>query len=211
MNRLHVISALGLFSFLSVGCGAGAANVTCPDGKGPQKLPGADFVGVPYAEDGYVCLTREPFDGFPFLGLYEYDDFGTPSEPVVELRPQGQMSYFQAHGVTKRTIEWGVAIDPEGHPIGQQSTNGAILYLFFQYTGTGMSGVCTPGLVCDPNNVKTVDTEMLKWKAAQLSMFKDPDTGLLRMAVYGERLLECAKAMGGTCGLPVMPEFTWSN
>jgi len=208
MNRLHLLSALGLLSSLTVGCG-GAADVNCPAGAKHETIPGSDFVGIPYAEEGNVCLTRTPFGGFPFLGKYEYDDFGTPSEPVVELWPEGQASYFQVHGVTKRTIEWGVAIDPEGHPIGQQTAFGAIVYLFFKYTGTG-TPACTPGVICDPGDTRTISTDMGKWDAAQLSMYTDSETGLKRMAVYGERILECADA-SGACSLPVTPSFTWSK
>ena len=134
MKRLPVGAALGLVVFLTVGCGAGAATFTCPGGKPAEKVQGSNFA-VPYAEDGHVCLTREPFGGLPFLGEYKYDDLGTPGEPVVELRPEGQTSYFQAHGVTKRTIEWGVAIDPEGHPLGEQNEFGARVHLFFSTRG----------------------------------------------------------------------------
>ena len=178
--------------------------------RSSQTIPGSDFVGIPYAEEGNVCLTRTPFGGFPFLGKYEYDDFGTPSEPVVELWPEGQTSYFQAHGVTKRTIEWGVAIDPEGHPVGQQTDFGALVYLFYKYTGTGMPAPARPARSATP---MTPEQSAPRWGSGTPPSCRSPEISTPRCSGWlsiGERFLACADA-AGTCGLPVTPKFTWSH
>jgi hypothetical protein len=186
-HTLYLVPTFALFSSLA-GCGGGA-EVTCPDGIEPTTIKGSDFVGVPYAEKGSVCLTQKEFSGFPYHGTYWYDDSGTPSEPKVILETTG--SVFQPHGVTPRPIEWGVAVTPDGHPIGQQSDHGAILYLFYKYTGSGRPA-CTPGIICDPSNTTEITTGMGEWDAAQLSVSFD----MGEMYIYGERILPCASKGG---------------
>lgn len=58
---------------------------------------------------------------------------------------------FQKHGVTAQPISWGVLMGQDGAPVGQQSSHGAKLFLFYKLLEAG-TAECTPGLVCDPNS-----------------------------------------------------------
>jgi hypothetical protein len=187
MKTLVAAALAFLCSVTALGCGGGAA-VKCPGTIKPTTVPGSDFVGIPDAEDGAVCLTEENISGLPFLGTYDYDDFGTRSEPRVVL-DGATNSTFQAHGVTPRPIEWGVAVDQDGKAIGQTGEGGAIVYLFFKYTQSGTTA-CTPGVICDPDNPMTVATDLNRWQAAQLSISFPKQ----EMYVYGERILSCQNA-----------------
>jgi hypothetical protein len=196
----YVIPAL-LLSSLVAGCGGGAS-VTCPDGSTATTVPGSDFVGLPYAESGTVCLTQTPLTGFPFLGRYMYDDFGTPSEPEVFLDGPSN-STFQSHGVSARPIQWGVAVNEDGKLVGQSSANGAIVYLFYKFTGPGRE-TCTPGLICDPEETNPVTSEMNVWQAGQLSVSFTKQ----EMYIYGERILPCST--NGGCSYDAS-KYYWPN
>jgi hypothetical protein len=193
MNHRHFLSALAVLSSLTIGCGGGAT-ITCPDGKDAETIPGEDFVGIPDAEKGQVCLTRTPVTGFPFLGVYQYDDFGTRGEPVVRLwgEDDPEKSTFQAHGVTEREVNWGIAVHPDGRFIGPQTEHGAIVFLFYNFKEPGYYK-CTPGLICDETNHTAITADVGKWQAAQLSVSFD----MQQMYVYGERILECSGACDG--------------
>jgi len=194
MNHRLLASVLATLSSLTIGCGGGE-KITCSDGKDPVTVPGQSFVSIPYAGSGQVCLTRTPETGFTLQGLYEYDDFGTPSEPVVRLwgENDANKSTFQTHGVTEREIEWGIAVHPDGRPIGPQTDHGAITFLFYKYKNDNdASYKCTPGLICD-NEGDPVPNAPKKdvWDAAQLSISFD----MQKMYIYGERIRAC----NGTC------------
>jgi hypothetical protein len=188
MKALRLVPAFLLFSSVMAGCHTSNTDAAkCPAGINTTSIPNkAEFQGVPYAEDGAVCLTQTPVTGFPFLGLYQYDDSGTPSAPNVFLDGP-ENSTFAAHGVSDRKIKWGVMINDKGHLVGQTGPGGAIVYLFFNYQAEGHH-VCTPGLICDPQDMTTVNTDRDVWQAAQLSLSFDRK----EMRVFGERILKCA-------------------
>lgn len=149
-------------------------------------------MGIEGAGGGFACLTRKPAEvGFPILGTYEYDDFGTPSAPRVNLTTDATGSYFQRHGVSPQPIEWGILYDPTANaPVGVESMVGAQILLIYKTLDAGVTE-CTPGLVCDPNNPMLYSDGVGEWQAAQLSVSfaSGDDAGM--MYILGERLKAC--------------------
>lgn len=165
-----------------------------------MELKGENFKGIKYAEEGFACLTRDPaVAGFPILGTYQYDDFGTFGPPIVELATSS--GKFQKHGVSAQAIEWGILMDPSTNaPVGAQTEFGAKILLFFKLTEPGTTE-CTPGLICDPNNSMTYTAGVGEWDAADLSIsFTDQ-----KMYVLGEREKACETTCQQKAGIPLPP------
>ena len=158
MKRLHVISALGLITCLMIGCGGGGAKITCPIRERTKRFPALTSSGSPDAEEGNVCLTRTPVRRIPrSWASTSTTTSAPPASRSSSSGPRGRRGHFQAHGVTKRTIEWGVAVDPGRSPDWASRPTSAPWSTSSTSTrGRAKPPACTPGVICDPSDTRTI-------------------------------------------------------
>jgi hypothetical protein len=96
------------------------------------------------------------FDSSPtVMGEYRYDDFGTPSEPIVALATADGAdgsSLWQDHGCEAVPMEWGLQGGGTSLEILEESERGIRINLWYRRLEPCVT-VCSPGIVCDEDEV----------------------------------------------------------
>jgi hypothetical protein len=204
----------GVLVLSLAGCGgSGSSAATCPAGSikvplDPSVMEQPEL--LEFYPDKAVCLSKAqaPVDMAAAMaqadltpvpsihGEYRYDDFGTPSAPIVNLQESdgtGGASKWQDHGCQPNDIEWGMEVVPEGPAAIHQEGVGGIKLRVWRKMLRKCHYACTPGLICEPEREgeEIADSVANKWRASDLIIATEESftTNSLpgRINILGER------------------------
>ena len=157
------------------------------------------------AADGTaVCVIEPPvadaavsaaFGAAPsIMGDYQYDDFGTPSEPIVSLATADGAdgsSLWQDHGCEPVPMEWALQGSGGAVEVLEESERGIRINLWFRRLEPCVI-TCSPGIVCDEDEVGQQLGELDDgWYGAEVIVVTESvaETSELpgQISIYGER------------------------